>query len=130
MAINVFVLTEDLARLVMIESAVNTLRAALTPPLAALTSDEIKLGTIQVGLNAIMAKIDVPNTLPAYPLLSIVGLPGANVSLTPDADLQYYITTAAIAFSESEADVASLGLHAGCLMMLGIATNAFRASFV
>jgi len=130
MAINVFVLTEDLARLVTIESDVNTLRASLVPPLAALTSDEIKLGTIQVGLNAIMAKIDVPNTLPVYPLLSIVGLPGANVSLTPDADLEYYIQTAAIAFSESDADVASLALHAGVLMMLGIATNAFRASFV
>jgi hypothetical protein len=130
MAINVFVLTEDLARLVTIESDVNTLRASLTPPLAALTSDEIKLGTIQVGLNAIMAKIDVPNTLPVYPLLSIVGLPGANVSLTPDADLQFYITTVAIAFSESEANVASLALHAGVLMMLGITTNAYRASFV
>ena len=66
MAINVFVLTEDLARLVTIESEVNTLRATFTPPLAPLTSDEIKLGTIQVGLNALLDQNDDPNTLPAY----------------------------------------------------------------
>lgn len=130
MARNVFVLTEDLARFVTIEADVNALRATLTPPPAALSADDIKFGTIQVGLNALLDRNDAPNTLTAYPLLSIVGLPGANVSLTPDVTLAARIAAAAASLAQSESDVASLALHAGCLMMLGLATNAYRASFV
>lgn len=125
-----FVLTEDLARLVTIESDVNANRATLDPPLAALSSDDIKLGTIQVGLNALLDANDVPNTQRAYPLLSIVGLPGSSVSLSPDTALGDRVTAASIAYAQSEVDVASLALHAGVLMMLGISTNAYRASFV
>ena len=127
--ISPLVLTADGANLATIETDVNALRASLTPPLAALTSDEILALCIQVGRNALLNYADQHNTIAAFPLLSITGQPGSTVRISIDSDLAARVFAAATAFGQDSADVAGLAVHAAVLMLIGTATNAFRASF-
>lgn len=127
--ISPLVLTADGASLATIETNVNALRASFTPPLAALTSDEILALCIQVGLNALLNYAEVPNTTAAFPVLSIAGQPGVAIRITIDADLAARVSFAATAFGQTDDDVAGLAVHAAVLMLIGTATNAYRASF-
>lgn len=113
----VYVLTEDEDRLTAIETAVNALRddIALDP----LPGGDIRLGCIQVGLNAITDRNDAPNAHPRAPTLSIVGLPGSNDSLVFSDAMQARITAIATAYGKTEAEIYNLALHAGCLVMTG-----------
>lgn len=130
MTVPVNVLTADVASLATIRTAVNITRLAATPPYSALSAEESICGCIQVGLNGLVDRLDVPNTSTLLPLLSVVGEPGAISNVTPDATLTARITAVATLASCTEAELRDLALHVGVLMLTGVATSAYRPSFV
>lgn len=123
------VLTEDNARLTQIQTDVNALRAQLSLP--PWPSGDIISSCVQVGLNALTNGREVPNTQTFIPLLSIVGLPGANNNVAFPSELDTRVAALAAELSVSTEDLSSLALHAGCLVMRGETENkGFRPSFV
>ena len=130
MTVPVNVLTADVADLATIRTAVNITRAAAVPPYSTLSAEEAICGCIQVGLNGLVDRLDVPNTSTLLPLLSVVGEPGAISNVTPDATLTARITAVAALASCTEAELRDLALHVGVLMLTGVATSAYRPSFV
>jgi hypothetical protein len=130
MTVPVHVLTADVAALATIRTAVNANRAELDPMFPAASADDTIVGCIQVGLNGLVDRNNAPNTSTTLPLLSVVGEAGATSNVTLDATLTARVTVVAALASCTEAELRALALHAGVLMMTGVATSAYRPSFV
>ena len=130
MTVPVHVLTANVADLATIRTAVNITRVAATPPYSSLSTEETICGCIQVGLNGLVDRLNVPNANTSLPLLSVIGEPGATSNIAPDAPLTARITAVAALASCTEAELRALALHTGVLMLTGVATSAYRPSFV
>lgn len=129
MTVPVNVLTADVADLATIRTAVNITRTSAEPAYPALSTEETICGCIQVGLNGLVDRLDVPNASTLLPLLSVVGEAGSTSNIAPDATLTARITAVAALASCTEAQLRDLALHAGVLIMTGVATSAYRPSF-
>lgn len=130
MTVPVEVLTADVASLATIRTAVNVNLAANYPLLPLATADDTIVGCIQVGLNALVDRLDAPNTSTVLPLLSVIGEPSATSNVTLSSEQTARVSAVATALGCSTTNLRALALHAGVLMMTGVATSAYRPSFV
>jgi hypothetical protein len=118
---NIRILDEDTSRIAQIVTDVNALRATLG--LSALTTDEVIVGCVGVGLNALTDRLDVPNSRANIPTLSIAGLAYTEDTIVFPGDVQARVDAIAALLSVTALALSSLALHAGCLMMLAETDN-------